>query len=578
MFGSGKRVGSSDGSRLDLVGIGSMVVDRIHRTPHMLSRGEKTILRGVDSTEPVRRYTGGVVLNHLGWAAALGLRTGIFGRQADDPNGRLLRGAMDRLGIETNLVLDGSASSFAEIFVDDAGERVIYMAPGATSETTAEHVQRDHAAFIGRGARLSTEISQLPLPAVAAALEIARKARIPTVVDFDVPPDEAIGALGDEATLESVLRNATLLKPAKLAAAAVAPEAQGDPVALARALRRRYGNEAVVVTDGEAGSAVSAAGFEGFVPGRPAKALDTTGAGDAFLGGLLAGLHHGLGWEDAARLGNACGAACVEKLGAFPEDVEALRARVLELYRGPALSLGSLPQAASPVAREALDLFEVTGEQIAALRGRSDPAAFDTAVQLIRASNTRGGRLHVTGIGKPEHVARYAASLFSSTGTPATFLHATEAVHGSAGQIVSGDVVIAISNSGQTAELLQTVEALKRLGAVLIAVTGGVESALAQRADLVLDAGVAREGGPLGLAPRASVVAEVLVLAALAAALERECGFTREQYNARHPAGTLGDLSAASSPSRTRERRPRQRTGTAKKPRRTTRRPPAPSP
>jgi arabinose-5-phosphate isomerase len=116
-------------------------------------------------------------------------------------------------------------------------------------------------------------------------------------------------------------------------------------------------------------------------------------------------------------------------------------------------------------------------------------------------------------------------------------------VHGSAGQLVSGDVVIAISNSGETEDLHRAVEAVRGLGAKLIAVTGALDSRLAQSADAVLDAGVAQEGGGLGFAPRTSVAAEILVLAALSAALESERGFTRADYNARHPAGKLGEAS-----------------------------------
>jgi arabinose-5-phosphate isomerase len=116
-------------------------------------------------------------------------------------------------------------------------------------------------------------------------------------------------------------------------------------------------------------------------------------------------------------------------------------------------------------------------------------------------------------------------------------------VHGSAGQIGAGDVVIAVSNSGETRELREAVGAVRKMGAGVIAVTGRSSSWLAGEADAVLDAGVAREGGPLGLAPRASVAAEVLVLASLAAALEREIGLTRSDYHRRHPAGTLGERS-----------------------------------
>ncbi len=531
--------------RLDLVGIGSMVVDRVHRVPRVLGTEEKGILRAVGEAGPVALHVGGVVLNHLGWAAALGLRAGICGRQAADANGRFLRGAMDRLGIARDIRLEGSASSFAEIFVDDAGERAIYMAPGATSETRAQHVRADFGAFIRRAARLTTEVSQLPLAAAREALRVAAENAIPTVVDLDVPPSDALAQLGDEQTLLEVLRAADLLKPAKRAAQELAPDAGADALGLARGVRARFGNRAVAVTDGASGCAIAAADFEGFVPARPVKALDTTGAGDAFLGGLLAALHHGLDWESAGRLANACGAACAERMGAFPDDPGAARARVLELYAGPALQLGPLPAAepAAAAGAEALASFDVALEELEALRARLDTAAFEAALALIRGARAQGGRLHVTGVGKPEHVARYAASLLSSTGTPATFLHATEAVHGSAGQLVAGDALLAISNSGETEELRVAVEAARGMGARVIGVSGAPASWLATHADVFLDAGVAREGGGLGLAPRASVAAEVLVLAALSAALEAESGLTRAEYHRRHPAGTLGKRS-----------------------------------
>jgi arabinose-5-phosphate isomerase len=529
------------------VGIGSMVVDRLHRVPRILAADEKGILRA--SAAGVREVrVGGVVLNHLGWAAALGLPTGIFGKQADDDGGRFLRAAMDRLGIEREIVLDGSASSSADIYVDDAGGRAIYMAPGATSETTAEHVRAHHAETIQRALRVTTEVSQLPLATVREVLAIAAGAGVPSVLDLDVPPRDAVPGLGDAATLEAVLGAARIVKPAKEAGRALVPEAGDDALAIAQALRRRYGNDAVVVTDGAAGCAIAAEGVALRVPAYPVeRVLDSTGAGDAFLGGLLVALAAGLGFEDAGRLGNACGAACVEKLGAFPDDPAWARERVLARYDGaklPAWVGRNDAGAISAAGADALAAFDVAVEELIALRKRLDPGAFESAVALLRAAEAAGGRVHVTGIGKPEHVAHYAASLFSSTGTPATFLHGTEAVHGSAGQVVRGDVVIAISNSGTTAELIATVGAVRALGAQVIAVTGNVHSPLAARADLVLEAQVEREGGGIGFAPRASIAAELLVLAALSAALESARGFTRAEYHARHPAGALGKKAA----------------------------------
>jgi len=536
--------------RKPVVGIGSMAVDRMHRTPRILSREQKAILRPLPGGQCEQRYVGGVVLNHLGWAAALGLPVGIFGKQADDPGGRFLRAAMERLGIEQQLVLDGSASTFANIYVDDDGERAIYMAPGATSETTSEHIRTHHAEFIAKAARVTTEVSQLPLAAVREVLRIASEASVPTVLDLDVPPADAVPGLGDEETLHAVLQAADLIKPAKAAARALVPEAGSDALAVAEAMRERFGCQAVVVTDGEAGSAIAADGVALRVGSCLAKeVVDTTGAGDAFLGGLLVGLELGRPWDDAARLAAACGAACVEKLGAFPDDPVAARARVLELYEGPALELAApkTAGAGSGPGAEALAGIDVALEELQALHGRLRAPDFDRAVELIRGAERSGGRVHVTGIGKPEHVARYAASVLSSTGTPATFLHGTEVRHGSAGQLVSGDVVIAISNSGETDELLAAVAAVREVGARVLAVVGDRASSLAHAADVVLEAGTSREGGGLGFAPRASVAAEVLVLAALSAALESERGFTRAEYHARHPAGSLGRRSSEST-------------------------------
>ena len=119
-----------------------------------------------------------------------------------------------------------------------------------------------------------------------------------------------------------------------------------------------------------------------------------------------------------------------------------------------------------------------------------DLDACKQAAELIIASQANGGRIHVTGIGKPGHVAAYAASLLSSTGNPAAFLHGTEAVHGSCGQLVAGDVVIAISNSGETVELKATVNAIHNNGCKVIAVTGKPESWLSKNSECTLLAGV----------------------------------------------------------------------------------------
>ena len=170
------------------------------------------------------------------------------------------------------------------------------------------------------------------------------------------------------------------------------------------------------------------------------------------------------------------------------------------------------------------------------------PEMYDAAVSLISKCRERGGRLHVTGIGKPGHVATYIASLISSTGTPCYFLHGTEAVHGSCGQLVADDVVIVISNSGETAEMKSTVRAIKNNHCSIIGVSGNGNSWLAKESDIHLLAGVGNEGGPLNRAPRNSVLAETLTLQALSVALQSECGQDPVSYIRCHPGGSLGSL------------------------------------
>ena len=171
-----------------------------------------------------------------------------------------------------------------------------------------------------------------------------------------------------------------------------------------------------------------------------------------------------------------------------------------------------------------------------------DLDACKKAAELILAAQANGGRIHVTGIGKPGHVAAYAASLLSSTGNPAAFLHGTEAVHGSCGQLVAGDVVIAISNSGETVELKATVNAIHNNGCKVIAVTGNPDSWLSKNSECTLLAGVSEEGGPLDRAPRNSVNAEMLILEALSVVLQVEKDWDPEKYVRCHPGGKLGEL------------------------------------
>ena len=197
----------------------------------------------------------------------------------------------------------------------------------------------------------------------------------------------------------------------------------------------------------------------------------------------------------------------------------------------------------SETSQKALSEFiNITKEELNQFSQSVDSRIYQQAAELIWNAEKNGNRVHITGIGKPSHVANYISSLFSSTGTPTYFLHGTEAVHGSCGQLVPGDVVICISNSGETQELKSTVKAVKNNGCKVISVTGNPDSWLAKEGDAFLPAGVAREGGPLNRAPRSSILAEIFVLQGLSVILQTAKGLTPKEYVKWHPGGTLGHL------------------------------------
>jgi arabinose-5-phosphate isomerase len=198
--------------------------------------------------------------------------------------------------------------------------------------------------------------------------------------------------------------------------------------------------------------------------------------------------------------------------------------------RGPA---GDESRSALASARRVL---EIEAAALRALAQRVDDS-FARAVQMILQCQ---GRTVVSGIGKSGHIGTKIASTLASTGTPAFFVHPAEASHGDLGMITAQDVMIALSNSGESAELLAIVPLAKRRGARVIAMTGNPRSSLAREADVHLDAGVAEEACPLGLAPTASTTAALALGDALAVALLEARGFSEEDFARSHPGGRLG--------------------------------------
>lgn len=566
-----------------VVGIGSNVVDVIYRVNRIAGPEEKTYILPDEAGSVVTEIAGGVTLNHLAWTAQMGVPAGFFGFQGDDRYGAMIREEMDRHGIDRSAirVMEGRASGFSVVNVAEDADRAIYMARALTAETTAAHVETHFADYIRSAAMVTTEVSQLPLGAVIAVLRIAREAGVPTVLDVDVPPDFAIevAGLGSAEDFEEALRLADVVKPAKAAALQMSEADTSEE--RAKGIYSRYGARLVAITEGAQGSVVSDGEQTVRVPAKPVEARDTTGAGDAFLGGLIAGLFNGLSLQDTASLANACGAVCCRIPGAFPQ-LGSSRDDVMALYDGARFSARNAPEtvaasegttvrvegaesgetasdaaspgtaspgaafpgAASPDTASpgaaGLKAVQRTAEALAKLLEGLPDTYFDDAIAVIRRSEATGGRVHVTGVGKSRHIGRKLAATLQSTGTKAYFLDPADCNHGDSGQVAQGDVVIALSHSGETEELMAAVRTLAANGATIIAITGDPSSSLARSSAAILHVPVASEAGPLGLAPTASTSCQLAVADGLAMALKFGRGFTREDFARYHPGGSLG--------------------------------------
>lgn len=199
-------------------------------------------------------------------------------------------------------------------------------------------------------------------------------------------------------------------------------------------------------------------------------------------------------------------------------------------------SIKDKPVSGKDILESAKEVFEIESDSILKLVERlGEP--FTKAIETLYACK---GRVIVTGMGKSGQIGKKIAATFSSTGTPSYFLHPAESTHGDSGVITKEDVVLAISNSGETSELMQLLPLIQRFGVKMVAMTGKLNSTLAKKSDAVLDISVEKEACPLNLAPTASTTATLAMGDALAVCLLKKRGFGKEDFLLFHPSGALG--------------------------------------
>jgi sugar/nucleoside kinase (ribokinase family) len=307
-----------------VVGIGSCGVDYFAIVPRLLGPEEKI------NADRIEVHAGGVTGNNLTQVARLGAKAGWLGLIGDDESGRLITRAFAEDGLDLSGIemIPGEKSTFTWIPVDAHGERCIYMFPNVNGKLSAEQVRTRFAGHIVKARHFHTEASQLPLAPVREAMRIAHEAGVRVIFDLDVAPSYfAQAGLGAENELLEALRFVDVLKPCKAAAREMTGETDYEKMT---AKLLAFGPKIVAVTMGTEGSLLASANTTDHVPAFHVNVVDTTGAGDAFMGGLSFGLLQGWDLPNSGLFANACAALCCTKVGA---RAMGKRAEVLALIK-----------------------------------------------------------------------------------------------------------------------------------------------------------------------------------------------------------------------------------------------------
>lgn len=520
--------------------VGSLVEDLISQAPTFPQSGE-TVRGGGFAKAP-----GGKGANQAVQAARLGLAVDFYGKTGDDFFSRELITAVRDSGIDTTKIsrMDYEVSGVSTVTIetiDGIKCNRILMNPGSNDKITIDDV-RFLEGSIKQYACLILQF-EIPLDVDKYLAKLAHENGV--IVIVNPAPSHPMS--------DDFLSSIDYLTPNEHEAADLSgiaiqsngKKANDSDITRCSNYLLNKGVKNLIITLGGAGSVLINRKYKIVNPAvKDVKVVDPTAAGDSFVGSFASALVNGLSNADSMAFASYVSALTVQKPGALPslpslEEVESYikekgDAKLLDVVLSHFERPKNLDDNFSIYKKDILEevssnLDELTIEK------------FFPAVSLIEHAESNGGRVHITGIGKPSHVAEYMASLLSSTGTPTYYLHGTEAVHGSCGQLVPGDVVIAISNSGETGELKATVTAIKKNGCKVIGVSGNENSWLATQSDAFLKAHVENEGGPLNKAPRASILSEIIVLQSLSLILQSKKHISPAQYLMWHPGGKLGE-------------------------------------
>ena len=517
--------------------VGSLVMDMIITAPKFPSEGE-SVFGDSFSTAP-----GGKGANQAVQAARLGADVTMVGMVGADANGKALIDSLKESGVNVdNMMINNSvATSVANVQIQktpDKTENRIIIIAGSNNSIKVKDVEFLKDSISEYDIVLLQ--NEIPEEINVEVARYANAAGVPVMLNpapYRELPEELVALTSYVSPNEHEAKDMTGVEIKSK-----------DDVKRALEILKSKGVKNPLITLGSDGCALLEDGEVFFCPcAKTGTVIDPTAAGDSFIGAFCTATAAGISGMDRLHFANHTAAITVCGMGAQP-SLPKLDSVVSLLCRNgfdtePYSILSRTKDQDAEHIPDVLDSFvDICVKEFEASAYNVDHEALFAAASLILDAKAKSNRLHITGIGKPSHIAGYAASLISSTGTPAYYLHGTEAVHGSCGQLVEGDVVICISNSGETAELKATAIAIKNNGCKIIALTSNPNSWLGSFADVCLVAKVDHEGGVLNRAPRASILSETFVLQCLSVLLQEKSSLTPEKYVRFHPGGTLGKL------------------------------------
>ncbi|OQR90957.1 fructokinase [Achlya hypogyna] len=544
-------------SAFDLLSCGSSLVDVVSHVKR-LPMASTTIFQNKKSA-PKEVVTGGA-LHHSAWVQVLGVNSSLLSLQGADKYGDMIRETMRKHNISTDYMVqkDEFASSVSQTFVSSTGDKCCIVSPGAMMDLPTNAMKLFFAEPIQKAKAVSLEVNQVPLASVEEMLDIALEAGSLRFLDVALLPSVAVheADLGDWETLERCIAKSTVVKATLAAAKELTndPSASADEIAIR--LREKFQVPYVAITDGPHGAVIAykLGGGKSFSASIPLPAnlslTDASGAEDAFFGGLIAGFHH---WgvpddsDSAVRIGKLAGAtraACCETLGALPTDESFYRVqKFMPLAFHPVAKRLSVDQETVLRAIEGPNA-SLTRDIDALLHMRrlftnlEYAAQFEAFVSRIVQCRENRNRVYLSGIGKSGIVARRFASTLASLSVPSQWIHGSEWTHGELGNLYPGDVVILISNSGKTPELLHLPDVFREFEVDVLCLVGNEESPLFKASDFPIY--TPAEDWLFDSVPTRSIVTQESVCNAVAESVVALTGIKRCTFKKNHPGGNIG--------------------------------------